>query len=147
LRQIPFISLFQAREKNVTKTYQSKVSGPSAAVTTEDRRLPADKEAGTSEALPPGTLTITVKNYKGVRPKWALLIILDNSETMAVDAENWHPNRATAAADFIGRVETEMPRGSQIAIRYFSAEVFVKKKGRTLPLAVSHLLDGWADVP
>jgi hypothetical protein len=66
---------------------------------------------------------------------------------MAVDAENWHPNRAAAAADFIGRVETEMPRGSQIAIRYFSDEVFVKKKGRTLPLAVSHLLDGWADAP
>jgi O-Antigen ligase len=148
LRQIPFISIFQTREKIATKPHQSKVSGPDVTVTKEDRRvLPADKEAGTSEALLPGTLTINVKNYKGIRPKWALLVILDNSETMAVDAENWQPNRVAAAADFIGRVETEMPRGSQIAIRYFSDEVFVKKKGRTLPLGVSHLLDGWADVP
>jgi hypothetical protein len=147
LRQIPFISLFQTREKIATKTYQSKIAEPSVTVPTEDRKFSTDKDPGTSEALPPGTLTINVKNYKGVRPKWALLVILDNSETMAVDAENWHPNRTAAAADFIGRVETEMPRGSQIAIRYFSDEVFVKKKGRTLPLAVSHLLDGWADVP
>lgn len=147
LRQIPFISLFQTREKIATKTDQSKVSGPGVTVPTEDRRFSADKESGTSEGLPPGALTINVKNYKGVRPKWALLFILDNSETMAVDAEDWLSNRVAAAADFIARVETEMPRGSQIAIRYFSDEVLLKKKGRTLPLAVSHLLDGWDDVP
>jgi hypothetical protein len=147
LRQIPFISLLQPQEKIATKTYQTKASEPGVTVPTEDRTFSADKEAGTSEALTSGTLTINVKNYKGVRPKWALLVILDNSETMAVDAENWYPNRAAAAADFIGRVQTEMPRGSQIAIRYFSDEAFVKKKGRTLPLAVSHLLDGWAEVP
>ena len=66
---------------------------------------------------------------------------------MAVETDDWRPNRVAAAADFVRRVETEMPRGSEIAIRYFSDEVILKRRDRNLPLRVSRLLNDWMAVP
>ena len=95
--------------------------------------------------LPSGTLVVNIQDYEGVPPKWAIMVILDNSQTMAGQTEPWSPNRMAAARDAIADLVNRVPQGSKIAIRDFFDEVSGGKKGRELRLRVSRVLLDWSD--
>ncbi|MGB6068490.1 MAG: O-antigen ligase family protein, partial [Desulfomonilaceae bacterium] len=149
LSKIPLISVLMMPKAAQSSAHVNTAPAKTVLTRAEPGKSPAKQAVVPRVIEPPapGSLTINVKNYKGITQKWALLVILDNSETMAIQTDNWSPNRAAAAADFVHRLEAEMPRGSELAIRYFSNEVPLKRKRRNLPLRVSRLLDNWADAP
>ncbi len=149
LSKIPLFSLLMRPKSTPSSPHENKAPAKTVVTRAEPSKILAKQAVVPRVTVPPapGSLTITVKNYKGVTPKWALLVMLDNSETMAIETDDWRPNRAAAAADFVRTVETEMPRGSDIAIRFFSNEVMLKRGDRNLPLRVSRLLNDWMTVP
>jgi hypothetical protein len=46
--------------------------------------------------LPSGTLVVNFQDYEGFPSKWAIMVILDNSRTMAEQTEPWSSNRMAA---------------------------------------------------
>ncbi len=142
-KEIPIVKLFfYEREK---KPKAEKDLGSIAKV---DPGVDAKTvEPSAFEALPSGTLVVNIKDYKGVPPKWAVMVILDNSQTMASQAEPWSPDRMAAARDAVSDLVRGMPQGSKFAIRDFFDEVSARRKGRELRLQVSRVLLHWADTP
>jgi hypothetical protein len=95
--------------------------------------------------LPLGTLVLNIRDYEGVPPKWAIMVILDNSQTMAGQTEPWSPNCIAAERDAVADLVNGVPQGSKIAVRDFFDEVSGRKKGRELRLRVSRVLLDWAE--
>ena len=142
-KEIPIVKLFFYEGEKAAKAEKDVRSlanvGPGVDVKTSLPRI--------DEALPTGTLVVNIQDYKGVAAKWAIMVILDNSQTMVGQTELWSPDRMAAARDAFAGLVRGMPQGSKIAIRDFFDEVSGRKKGRELRLRVSRVLSDWTDTP
>jgi O-antigen ligase len=140
-KEIPIVKLFFYERKKEPKP--EKDLGSLARVSPSvDAKTP---EPSAVEAPVLGRLVVNIKDYKGVPRKWAVMVILDNSQTMAEQAEPWSPNRMAAAGDAIADLAKGLPKGSKIAMRDFFDEVSARRKGREIRLQVSRVLSDWAD--
>lgn len=126
-----------------------------------EERLPAKGKAGEAPESPepdpevtveekkpekyllPGSLKVNVKNYKGTKVTWALMIILDDSGSMAHDSKGWKPDRLRAALDFVGSIASTLTPGSKVAVRDFYCGGGRSRRGKCL----SHMLYDWSDPP
>ncbi|MGO9571052.1 MAG: O-antigen ligase family protein [Desulfomonilaceae bacterium] len=140
-KEIPIVKLFFYERKKAAKA--EKDIGSLANVRPDVDVKTAEPKA--HEVLPSGTLVVNIQDYKGVAPKWAIMVILDNSQTMAGQAEPWSPDRMAAERAAVADLVHGMPQGSKIAVRDFFDEVSGRKKGRELRLRVSRVLLDWAD--
>jgi O-antigen ligase len=140
-KEIPIVKLFFYERKKEPKP--EKDLGSLARVSPSvDAKTP---EPSAVEAPVSGRLVVKIKDYKGVPPKWAVMVILDNSQTMTEQAEPWSPNRMAAAGDAVADLVKGLPKGSKIAMRDFFDEVSARRKGREIRLQVSRVLSDWAD--
>ena len=94
-----------------------------------------------------GKLTVKIRDYRGETVRWDLMVILDNSESMANEAERWSPSRFRAALDFLNGVNNEMTEGSEMAIRGFSSAFSLTRDGSRFPISVSRILLNWTHCP
>jgi hypothetical protein len=67
----------------------------------------------------PGSIQITVFNYKGTKVKWALSVIMDNSKIMGRKSKDWDPDKLTAAKTLISRLPSRITPGSRISVHNF----------------------------
>jgi O-antigen ligase len=140
-KEIPIVKLFFYERKEKPKV--EKDLGSLARVGPSEETTAAEPKA--LEASVSGSLVVNIRDYKGVPSKWAVMMILDNSQTMAGKAEPWSPNRMAAALDAVADLVKGMPKGSKIAMRAFFDDVPARRKGRELRLQVSRVLSDWAD--
>ncbi len=94
----------------------------------------------------PGSLIVNIPKYTGVMPKWALMVILDDSGIMGKKGKNWNPSRLQTAVNFIGKLPTAVAPGSKIAVRDF---VCAKAEGKKKAPAncLSNMRFDWAESP
>lgn len=79
--------------------------------------------------------------------QWAVLFLLDNSQTMTAAEEPWTPSRLKAAMRFVEVVGREMPGGSRIGVRAFAKVGPFVKGMREFSPRVSRLLLPWQETP
>ncbi len=115
-----------------------------AVVSTKPDSAPSD--AATAERFRlPGALKVKIAGYAGSLSKWGIMVILDDSASMAKKAKPWAPNRNRAAVTLVGKLPEIMTPGSKIAVRDFLCRKSTDK-GRGRP-CLSHMLYGWAGSP
>lgn len=90
-----------------------------------------------------GSLTVKIKNYKGSTVKWGLMVILDDSASMARKTKNWSPNRTETAVNLVEKLPEALTPGSKLAIRDFTCGNSTKKRG----FCLSHTLFDWSPSP
>lgn len=95
----------------------------------------------------PGSLKVSISGYSGASAKWALMFVLDDSAAMGREIKPWRPNRIKSAAEFIELISTNTPKGSKLAVRDFYCSARNKRRNRTSPLCLSHMLYDWAVYP
>jgi hypothetical protein len=104
-------------------------------------RAEADSE------VTPGSLVVNIRGYQGAALKWAVMCILDNSQSMTKAEEPWLPNRLRVATDFIQSLADSMQLGSMIGIRSFVDEGPLRRGQSEIQLRVSRLLCNWMETP
>lgn len=95
----------------------------------------------------PGSLVINVEDYKGSLIKWGLMVILDDSRSMARNVKPWEPDRMNAAVDIVGKIPGILTPGSRLAVRDFYCGRQKGKKRSRVPLCLSHMLFSWGGPP
>jgi hypothetical protein len=79
--------------------------------------------------------------------KWGLLVVLDDSETMARKSKQWQPSRMQVGVDFVGKLSDVMPPSSRVAIRDFMCSKTEGAKRQPAGPCPSHMLYDWTDMP
>jgi hypothetical protein len=151
----------EATRKDQTRT---KVEGSGKADRTPQRTPPSGTLAATSpgdsqprsESAPsdprpdqfqlPGSLVVKINNYSGTTPKWSLMVIMDDSASMAKRLRLWNPNRINAASKFTGKLTEALTPGSKVAVRDFlcgKGDHAASRKESCL----SHMLYEWSEAP
>jgi hypothetical protein len=92
----------------------------------------------------PGSLLVKIKNYEGSLTKWGIMVILDDSISMARKSKTWTPNRSEAAVSLIEELPKAITPGSKIAVRDFLCR---KSSKRRRGVCLSHLLYDWSIAP
>ncbi|MFZ5866190.1 MAG: hypothetical protein ACOYXY_09945 [Thermodesulfobacteriota bacterium] len=134
---------------------------PAEGVPTEGARVFEKKERSSSSAKPgatteadtksekyqvPGSLAVNLKNYGGDRVKWALMVILDDSGTMAKTSKIWPPNKMDTAVKAVEKLPLLLTPGSRFAVRDFMCGKADTKEAKTSP-CLTHMLSDWMDSP
>jgi len=124
----------------------SKRGDLTASIPKEQR--PDTEPVGKPEKyLLPGSLQVNVKNYKGTRVEWGLMVILDDSAAMGRKVKPWKPNRMQAASELVQKLQRRLTPGSKISVRDFYCKRSKRKKKSGQPLCLSHVLFPWAELP
>jgi hypothetical protein len=103
-----------------------------------------DKSKGERFQLP-GSLVVAIKNYEGSLTKWGLMVILDDSASMAKKTKSWTPSRSQAAETLINKLPEIITPGSRMAVRDFLCKQSSDKQ-KSGP-CLSHLLYEWSGAP
>jgi hypothetical protein len=134
----------QKEQKESEATTTPRTTQPGIA----SRKPPAEPEdQGRSEQFQlPGSLIVNIPKYTGVTPKWALMVILDDSAIMGRKNKSWNPSRLQTAINLAGKLPTAIAPGSKIAVRDFvCTKSEDKKKARVNCL--SNIRYDWAESP
>ena len=134
----------QKEQKESEATTTPRTTQPGIA----SRKPPAELEdQGRSEQFQlPGSLIVNIPKYTGVTPKWALMVILDDSAIMGRKTKSWNPSRLQTAMNLVGKLPTAIAPGSKIAVRDFvCTKSEDKKKARVNCL--SNIRYDWAESP
>jgi len=95
-----------------------------------------------------GALLVNIEGSRRIPVNWAIMVILDNSKSMA--EEELRPKgktRRDVALEVIGSLADSLPQSSRVALRAFSYEGIARKKSREIPLRVSRVFMDWTDGP
>jgi hypothetical protein len=97
--------------------------------------------------VPPGSLVVNIRDYRGNAVNWSVMCILDNSQSMCRHKDPWQPNRLRAASDMIQILANSMHSGCIMAVRGFVEEGPLRRKQAQVPLRVSRVLCNWTEMP
>jgi hypothetical protein len=137
---------------DTTKKEQKESEATTTPRTTQpeiaSRKPPAEPEdQGRSEQFQlPGSLVVNIPGYTGVTPKWALMVILDDSAIMGRKNKNWNPSRLQTAINLVGKLPTAIAPGSKIAVRDFVCTKSEDKKKAQVN-CLSNMRYDWAESP
>jgi hypothetical protein len=107
-----------------------------------DQPVPTPRNEAGTPTLEAG-LKIHIVDYVGSPVTWHVMLLLDNSNTMAQETPPWRQSRLSAATEFASALARRVPQNAFLALRSFSGEIAGRKEGRTVPLRVSRLLCQW----
>jgi hypothetical protein len=93
----------------------------------------------------PGSLMVTLPTTDIEAPRWALLMLLDNSESMERHTEGWTPNRINAAVEFMETVASSMAAEEKLSVRSFRKIGPFQKGSRDFFPRVSRLVFEWRE--
>ena len=111
-----------------------------------DRELP-ENISDTSPREKPGTLVVNIYDYKGTPVHWAIMIILDNSNSMAEEIRPGGPTRRELAIKTIESLAQEVGPKSNISLRAFTFDGMAKNKSEEVLLRVSRIVLDWTKSP
>ena len=143
----PPVGRFEDRDKTAPlQEKRIKKKSPEDTGTISSRVATVDP-LSTDQFQLPGSLMVKIHKYSGTVPKWRIMVILDDSASMARKLKGWNPNRMQAAVDIIEKLPGALERGSEVAIRDFlCANTDGKPSSRRTP-CLSHTLYEWAAAP
>lgn len=119
-----------------------------AAVSGADKKIQElESAAKTQQYQLPGSLSVSIKNYKGSKIKWGLMVVLDDSGAMGLQTKPWDPNRIQSAISFVEKLSGIVTPGSKIAVRDFYCRTDARKQKAGAPPCLTHMLYSWADTP
>ncbi len=95
----------------------------------------------------PGSLTVNIKNYRGAKVKWGLVVIMDDAAAMGLKSKTWEPNKMRSAVDLVGRLAGSLTPGSRVAVRDFYCKGQDQKKTSLASPCMSRVFYGWAELP
>ena len=107
------------KQKNEAKT---PVTNDTSGDVTPPGREKTDKSAISEEFQLPGSIRVKIHNYSGEPTRWALMILLDNSESMNRESKQWSPSRIKLAKDSIASVLDTIGPASKISMKDFSCK-------------------------
>jgi hypothetical protein len=85
----------------------------------------------------------SVLHQRSVNTRLHMMLIIDNSESMAARPTHQAPNLFATAAKFTELLTEAMPPDGQVALRAFDTLVSASLSERELPLRMSYLVSGW----
>jgi len=94
-----------------------------------------------------GTLVVNIEGYQGVPADWAIMTILDNSQSMGDEFGKGGQTKRDVALDVIQSVALAVSPGSRMALRAFSYGGTARKKAKEIPLRVSRVFLDWTQAP
>lgn len=92
----------------------------------------------------PGSIRVQIHNYTGALTKWALMVIVDNSEVMNRESKNWNPARIKIAREAVLGISEAAGPGSKIAMKDFSCKSNSDKEKGPCPI---HTAYDWSEHP
>lgn len=92
----------------------------------------------------PGSIRVQIHNYTGALTKWALMVIVDNSDVMSRESKNWNPARIKIAREAVLVVSEAVGSGSRIALKDFSCKSNSDKEKGPCPI---HTVYDWSEHP
>lgn len=117
--------------------------GPTA---TPNPPLPSESEKVEQFQIP-GSLVVTIHEYSGTMPKWALMVILDDSASMVRRIKAWGSSRFDTAVNFIAKLPDILPPGSKLAIRDFLCPKGEENKKSKITSCPARMLYPWTEAP
>ncbi|HMK36648.1 MAG TPA: hypothetical protein VK463_16360, partial [Desulfomonilaceae bacterium] len=94
----------------------------------------------------PGSLKVRIHDYSGDLPKWAVMVILDDSVSMTRKTKNWAAGKMQTAETVVSRIASALPPGSKLAVRDFTCGNSDEKKSKKAP-CLSRMVYEWAESP
>ncbi len=94
----------------------------------------------------PGSLVVSIKNYKGTKVDWGLMVILDDSASMGRNVKPWDPNRMASALKSVQKLPGVLEPGSKMAVRDFHCGK-PKQRGAADGRCMSRMLYDWQAPP
>ncbi len=142
LREVPVVKLLFYEKQQAVTDSEKTVPGDTSRTGELARVIPDSKP---EEKF--GDLIVNIDNYKGSPVHWAIMIILDNSKSMAEEISPGGPTRQEIAFVAINSLAREMSPKSKLALRTFTLDILAKDKSLEIPLRVSRILLDWTDKP
>jgi len=102
----------KAAQPPASKPLESSVASAQKTPEIADRARPEQFQL-------PGSMMVKIHSYTGTTVKWGVMVILDDSETMARHVKPWDSGRTEAATNLVGKLSEIMTPGSKIAVRDF----------------------------
>ncbi len=134
----------EQKGKTVQET-DTKKADP-AAIPSKTPPEPEDRRRSEQFQLP-GSLIVRIQNYSGAPVKWDLMVILDDSLSMARKSKTFEPSRLQTATGFIAKIPNALIPGSKLAVRDFECPKTEPKAKRAASHCPTRLLYEWADAP
>jgi hypothetical protein len=143
-----------ATDRPAEATGKKKKEGEEAASKKADAGVSAsrpltepDARASSDRFQLPGYVKVHINNYSGATVKWGLMVILDDSQSMARKSKTFTPTRVHTAASFISKLPGALPSGSKLAIRDFECSKPDPKAKGAAAHCPTRMLYEWAEPP
>jgi hypothetical protein len=136
-----------SKGKALSQGGNSQLSEPANSASggvTPTSREKTDKSTISEEFQLPGSIRVKIQNYSGIPTRWALMILLDNSESMSRESKQWSPARIKLAKDAISKVIETIGPASKITMKDFSCKGNSSKDKTPCP---AHSLFEWTEYP
>jgi hypothetical protein len=135
------------------KTVETEVRSPEKFVVVEHEKIQTKTNSSVKQPSAhendqfqlPGALRVLIQNYSGVVAKWAVMVVLDDSELMKRITKTWPDGRSLLAVQLIKKLPSVVTPGSRIAIRDFACPVTTDKKKKAA--CPSRILYEWSESP
>jgi hypothetical protein len=142
LREVPVVKLLFYEKQQAVTDSERAVPGDTSRTGELARVIPDSKP---EEKF--GDLIVNIDNYKGAPVHWAIMIILDNSKSMAEEISPGGSTRQEIAIAAINSLARELNPKSKLGLRTFTLDILAKDKSLEIPLRVSRVLLDWTDKP
>lgn len=137
----------EATEPKKKDTQEAATKKADAAVIAPKTLSESDSRSSSEQFQVPGSLKVHIQNYRGATVKWGLMVILDDSQSMARKSKTFAPNRVHTAASFISKLPDALTSGCKLAIRDFECSKPNPKAKGAVGHCPTRLLHDWAEPP
>ncbi|MGO9117296.1 MAG: hypothetical protein ACLQPD_06745 [Desulfomonilaceae bacterium] len=142
LREVPVVKLLFYEKPQAIEDSERAGSGEAPRTGELTRVIPDSKPEENF-----GNLIVNIDNYKGSPVNWAIMIVLDNSKSMAEEIGPSGPKRQEIAFAAINSLAREINPNSKLGLRTFTLDVLARSRSQEIPLRVSRILLDWTEKP
>lgn len=139
VKNVPIVKTFVV-EKVPAPSADSTAAPQPHSATPHPKDRPVLKRDQTSV---PGKLAVNLNGHEASVP-WALLLILDNSQTMLPSQNTHHIDGKRIAQELVSELARNKPPGCAVSLRDFAPEI-MRRAGKKVPIKVTHVVWPWVD--
>lgn len=131
-------------EKSIVTPTKESPTNQTGATSEPPNRAKTEKHTISEEFQLPGSILVKIHNYSGVKTRWAIMVVLDNSGVMNHESKQWTPARIKLAKDIISSVLETVGPNSKISMKDFSCKGSSSKDKAPCP---PHSVFDWTEYP